>query len=76
VLNEADFYEVVSKVLEIDSSALRSKLEVSLEDLGWDSLSSLEFLAKLDSQFDFQFDASSISEELLLGDLLSLIVKN
>ena len=69
-MNNSSVVKLVSEITEIEEAALNS--DVSLESLGWDSLSVLSFMAKCESEFGIILDSEVLSRALSIGDLVQL----
>lgn len=72
-MNSDQVLQVVAKVLEVDLETIN--LLDKLETLGWDSLSSLGFLAILDQDFGLQIDAQELARASTTAELIALVLK-
>nr|WP_246286246.1 acyl carrier protein [Microbacterium pseudoresistens] len=61
--------KLVAEILEIEEVAENA----DLEDLGWDSLSNLNFIAEVDERANIAVDADKLSEARTVTDLFSLL---
>lgn len=69
-MNNSSVVKLVSEITEIEEAVLKS--DVTLESLGWDSLSVLSFMAKCESEFGIILDSEALSRALSIGDLIQL----
>ena len=70
-MQKEELVEIVASVLEVDP--LDVKMTSNLEDLGWDSLSSLAFIAKIDEAMQMSIDADILSKSVTVQDLYLLV---
>lgn len=70
-MNEAELVELVAKVAETDKSGLT--MDTELADLGWDSLSTLTFLAKAEQLLGQTVDANLLSSAKTVRDVFNLL---
>lgn len=70
-MHKDDFLKIVAEVLEISSADVR--MDSNLEALGWDSLSNLTFLAKIDELMQKSIDADLLSSAGTVEDLFGLL---
>ncbi|GAA5147427.1 hypothetical protein GCM10025768_07480 [Microbacterium pseudoresistens] len=68
-MNHDEFLKLVAEILEIEEVAENA----DLEDLGWDSLSNLNFIAEVDERANIAVDADKLSEARTVTDLFSLL---
>lgn len=72
-MSENDALSLFSSILEIPEERIRANLDDSLESLGWDSLSTLELLAKLDSIYGVELQSDMFLEDLSFRGLLAIL---
>lgn len=68
---ENDFLTLVKDILEIEDEELST--ETVLSDVGWDSLSSISFIAAVDEQTGKTVSPSALKECATVADLYALI---
>ena len=72
-LSEEDLLLLVASLVEAWEGKLR--MEDSLESIGWDSLTNLTFIAKVDELLGTHVDADLLSKALTIRDLLQFVSK-
>lgn len=72
-LNEDSLLQLVSSLVEAGEGKLG--MEDSLESLGWDSLTNLTFIAKVDELLGTHVDADLLSKAVTIRDLLQFVSK-
>jgi acyl carrier protein len=70
-MNQAEFIELVAGILEVDPSTV--SLSDVLEDIDWDSLSNISFIADVDNTTGTSIDADELSKATTVGDLFALV---
>lgn len=70
-MKQEEFIEFVASVLDVD--AIDLEMASNLEVLGWDSLSSLAFIAKVDEVMQLSIDADVLSNAVTIQDLFRLV---
>jgi acyl carrier protein len=70
-MKERDFLEMVAEIVQLDISSI--EVATKLESIGWDSLSNLTFIAKIDEKLDQTLDADLISRAETVSDLFDLV---
>ena len=70
-MNQADLYELVADILEVDQGVVKPAAD--LEELGWDSLATLSFIAEVDSRTGSRIDADALSRCKTPADLHALV---
>ncbi|GAB3631134.1 hypothetical protein GCM10027421_04870 [Microbacterium shaanxiense] len=68
-MNAEDLLKLVAGILEIDEVTL----DGDLDDLGWDSLSNLSFIAEVDDATGVTIDADKLAEAKTVADLKVLV---
>ncbi len=63
--------KLIAEILEVDSVPSDGQLE----DLGWDSLSNLSFIAEVDERFNVSLNATELAEATTVSDLIALVEK-
>jgi len=71
-VNEEKLILLVSEILEIDPNTLN--LEDDIVSLGWDSLSVLSLMSKIDGNQDMKLDAELIGTAKSVKDLVSILI--
>ena len=71
-MNEEKLILLVSEILEIDPNTLN--LEDDIVSLGWDSLSVLSLMSKIDGNQDMKLDAELIGTAKSVKDLVSILI--
>ena len=71
-MNEEKLILLVSEILEIDPNTLN--LEDDIVSLGWDSLSVLSLMSKIDGDKDMKLDAELIGSAKSVKDLVSILM--
>lgn len=70
-MNEAEFLTLIAEILETQSSTL--SLSSELDNIDWDSLSNLSFIAEIDSKLNKKIDAQLLEDAATISDLYKLI---
>lgn len=68
-MDKGTLEDIVAQILERDEVSATD----SLEELGWDSLASLAFIAEIDERFGIQVDADQLVNTKSVGDLNILL---
>lgn len=69
-MEQSDFIRLVAVILEVDNEAV--SLDSSLNDLGWDSMSNLSFIAELDDTFGVTVTSDELVKAATVSDLFAL----
>lgn len=69
-MKQSELLTVIEDILEVDAGSI--SLTNSLDDLGWDSLSSISFIAEIDQRTGAQVEAK---ERLPVGACSSSVVR-
>jgi acyl carrier protein len=72
VVNEERLLIIVSDILELEPNTLN--LEDDIVSLGWDSLSVLSLMSKIDGDQDMKLDAELIGAARSVKDLVSILI--
>lgn len=67
------FIELIAEILEVDSDQVT--FEGSLDDLDWDSLANINFIAEVDSKLHLTLDANRLAQSEKVSDLYELITE-
>jgi len=70
-MNKVEFVNLIEDVLEEDKGTLKGP-EV-LEDVGWDSMTFMGFIAKVDSELGVTLAPAKIAECKNVDDLVGLV---
>lgn len=70
-MNTADFIEFVEETLEVDSGTI--SLTDVLDDIEWDSLANISFIAEVDTRFGVSLDSEKLAKSETVSDLLNLL---
>jgi len=70
-MEETAVLALVEEILESESGSV--SLSDSLEDLEWDSLSSLSFIAEIDARLGITIDAAELSKAASVADIIGLV---
>lgn len=70
-MNKADFITLVEEVLEVDEGTV--ELDSSLEELDWDSLCNITFIAEIDSKLGKSISADDLVSAKTVSDLYALV---
>ena len=63
-MSEDSIFELIASILELDVSRVIDRQDNPLSDLGWDSLSTLELIAKVDSTHSIAMTSEFISDSI------------
>lgn len=69
-MKQQELLTILSKVLAVDEEVLSVKS--NLEELGWDSLSSLAFISELDERHGVRVSADDLAVAKTIDDLLQI----
>lgn len=69
-MDETTFLNLVAEILETDVADV--KLSDELDELGWDSLSNISFIAEVDEAVGVTIDADDLAKAGTVADLLAL----
>lgn len=72
MVNEERLLVIVSDILELEPNTLN--LEDDIVSLGWDSLSVLSLMSKIDGYQDMKLDAELIGAARSVKDLVSILI--
>lgn len=69
-MDEAGFIELVKEILELDEEEVT--MESTLDDLGWDSLSNISFIAAVDERTSKVVSPGALKDCATVADLYAL----
>jgi acyl carrier protein len=70
-MKEKELIGIISEITEIAPASI--SMEAKLEDLSWDSLSTLSFLAKIEQVLGETVDANKLSNAKTVNDIFEII---
>ena len=70
-MKENELFGIIAEVTEIAPAGI--SMEAKLEDLSWDSLSTLSFLAKIEKILGETVDADKLRDAKTVRDIFELI---
>lgn len=70
-MGENNFLELVSDILELEGDEVT--MESALEELGWDSLSNISFIAAVDERTGKVVSPAALKESSTVADLYALV---
>ncbi len=70
-MNKREFLSLLEEVIEADPGTIKGT--ETLEDLGWDSLSVLGFIAAIDERFGFDISPKELNKCKTVDDLMALL---
>jgi len=70
-MEQQAFIELVEEILEVDQGAVA--LTNTLDELDWDSLANITFMAEVDSRLQLTVDADQLASSETVADLFELI---
>lgn len=73
-MNKVEFVNLVEDVLEEDQGKLKGP--ELLEDVGWDSITFMSFIAKVDSELGVTLAPAKITECKTIDDLVGLVAEH
>lgn len=72
-MDQKTFMGILAKILEANEATLSSA--VILNDMDWDSLATISFIAEIDSALGVSVDADLLARALTVGDLYSVVTE-
>lgn len=69
-MDEATFLAMVDEILEVDSGS--TSMDANLDDIDWDSLANIGFIAEVDSKYGLVLDAEKLASSETVADLYAL----
>lgn len=73
-MKKSDIYKLVDEVLELDEGT--TKGDGVLEEIGWESISIVSFIALVDEEFEIVLSAEKIVKCETIEDLAILVQKS
>jgi acyl carrier protein len=70
-MNKREFLSLLEEVIEADPGTIKGT--ETLEELAWDSLSVLGFIAAMDEQFGLDISPKELSKCKTVSDLMALL---
>lgn len=70
-MEQQAFIELVEEILEVKPGTV--SLENSLDELDWDSLANITFIAEIDTKLNLSLDADRLANSESVADLYELI---
>ncbi len=70
-MNQDELLEVVAEILEVEPGTVT--LADRLEDIDWDSLSNISFIAEVDTRLGTTLDADELAGAQTVQDLFALV---
>jgi acyl carrier protein len=67
----SEFLALLEQILEVEPGDV--ELGSDLEELGWDSLSDLSFIAEVDTRWGITVEPRALSEAATPADLLAIV---
>ena len=73
-MKKSDIYAALDEVLELDEGTIKG--EEVLEDMQWESISIVSFIALIDEEFEIILSADEVTECKTTGELAELVFKS
>lgn len=70
-MNQDELLAIVAEILEVEPGTVI--LTDQLEDIDWDSLANISFIAEVDTRLGATLDADELAKAVIVGDLLALV---
>lgn len=70
-MESGELIELVAEILEVETEKL--SLSDRLDDIDWDSLSNLSFIAEIDERLGLSISADALAEAETVADLHRLV---
>ena len=70
-MNQDELLEMVAEILEVEPGTVT--LTDRLEDIDWDSLSNISFIAEVDTRLGAALDADELANAATVEDLFALV---
>ena len=71
-MDETKFIEIIATIIQRDASSVT--MSTPLESVGWDSLSVLDLMAKIDELLGKEIDADRLTKAETVSDLYALVI--
>lgn len=72
-MNESEFWLILDEILEVEPGTVRGN--ESLEELAWDSLMVLGFIALMDERYEAAISPKELSKCKTVADLKAMVEK-
>ena len=72
-MDQAGFYVLMDEVLDLDEGTIKG--DEVLEDLEWESITIVSFIALVDEEYELVVSAEAVLECKSIEDLYNLVVK-
>ena len=73
-MENSDIYAILDELLELDEGTIKG--DETLEDLEWESISIVSFIALVDEEFEIVLSAEKMVECQTVEDLVLLVKKS
>ena len=70
-MTKAEFLMMIEEILEVDQGSIA--IDARLEDIGWDSLSDVSFIASVDSELEMEVSANQLVKCETVLELMNLV---
>lgn len=70
-MEQATFIELIAEILEVEPNSV--SFSDVLDDIDWDSLSNISFIAEIDTVLGQSIDADELTRASTVADLYSLV---
>ena len=70
-MEQSEFLALVTEILEVQPDSV--SMSDSLDDLGWDSLANISFIAEVDTRLHTSVDADELAKAKTVEDLKQLV---
>ena len=70
-MTTAEFIQFVEETLEVDSGTI--SLTDVLDEIEWDSLANISFIAEIDTRFGVSLDSEKLAKSETVSDLFGLL---
>jgi acyl carrier protein len=70
-MTKAEFLIMIEEILEVDQGSIA--IDARLEDIGWDSLSDVSFIASVDSELEMEVSANQLVKCETVSELMNLV---
>ncbi|WP_309616320.1 phosphopantetheine-binding protein [Salinibacterium sp.] len=72
-MEQSEFIRLIAEILEVDADTVTA--ESLLDDLDWDSMSNLSFIAELDDTFGITVTSDELANASTVADLFALTTR-
>ncbi len=73
IMDQETFMKIVASILEIDEDSVSAT--DNLNDIDWDSLATISFIAEIDSALGVSVDADLLARAETVGDLYAVVTE-